>query len=337
MDCFVAALLAMTDLEPNERGFQMQKRKLGGSSLSIAPLVFGCNVFGWTADEKTSLSLIDAFLAHGFDCLDTADMYSIWVPGHVGGESETVIGTWLARGGARDKVVIATKVGADMQAGGKGLSRAHITKSVEQSLKRLNTDYIDLYQSHRDDPDTPMDEVLATYDGLIRAGKVRAIGASNFTAPRLAEALATSAAKGLPRYTCLQPHYNLAHRSDFEGDLEALCVKESIGVIPYYSLAAGFLSGKYRSKAEMQGRARSAAIGHYANERGFGLLKVLDAVAETHKATPVQVALAWLMAKPAVTAPIVSATSVKQLEEILKSVAVKLDADSMAALDKAGA
>ena len=315
----------------------MQKRKLGTSGLTIAPLAFGGNVFGWTADEATSMSLLDAFVAKGFDFIDTADVYSIWAPGHGGGESETMIGRWLKRGGRRDKILIATKVGADMQAGGKGLSRAHIVKSVEGSLKRLGTDYIDLYQSHKDDAETPLEETLQTYADLLKAGKIRAVGASNYDAPRLAVALKTSAAKGLPRYATLQPHYNLAQRSIFEGDLQKLCLAEGLGVIPYWSLASGFLTGKYRATADTAGRTRGGSAGAYLNARGFGILAALDAVAARMAATPAQIALAWLSAQPGITAPIVSATSVAQLDEIMKSVEIELDAAAIAALNQASA
>ncbi len=314
----------------------MEKRRLGTSGLTIAPLVFGGNVFGWTTDERTSFSLIDAFLERGFDLVDTADVYSIWAPGHVGGESETMIGKWIARGGQRDRIKIATKVGMDMRAGGKGLSKAHIVKSVENSLRRLQTDYIDLYQSHVDDADTPLEETLRAYDDLVKAGKVRAIGASNYDAARLGEALALSGSLGLPAYSTLQPHYNLVKRDVFEGPLQKLCLEKGLGVIPFWSLAAGFLTGKYRSKEDFAGRARSHTLVTYGDARGFAVLDVLRGVAERLGATPAQVSLAWLLAQPAVTAPIVSATSVTQLDEILHAVDLLLDADALAALAQAG-
>jgi aryl-alcohol dehydrogenase-like predicted oxidoreductase len=315
----------------------MEKRKLGTSGLTIAPLAFGGNVFGWTADETTSMSLIDAFLDAGFDFIDTADVYSIWAPGHTGGESEIMIGKWIARSGRRGSLKIATKVGMDMKAGGKGLSKAHILKSVETSLRRLQTDYIDLYQSHQDDKDTPLEETLRTYDDLIKAGKVRAIGASNYTAPRLVEALKLSVSAGLPRYATLQPHYNLIKRSDFEGELQDLCLREGLGVIPYWSLAAGLLTGKYASPADFAGKARGQTLETYGDARGFAIVKVLGDVAARLGATSAQVALAWLLAQPGVTAPIVSATSLTQLADILKAVEVKLDTEALAVLKAAGA
>jgi aryl-alcohol dehydrogenase-like predicted oxidoreductase len=315
----------------------MQKRRLGNSGLEIAPLMFGGNVLGWTADEAASFALLDRFVAAGFDAIDTADVYSRWAPGHKGGESEVVLGRWLAKRGGRDKVVIATKVGNDMPGVGKGLSKAHIMRSVEDSLKRLQTDYIDLYQSHIDDAATPLEETLAVYDDLVKAGKVRAIGASNYEAPRLAEALKTSAARKLPRYESLQPLYNLTDRASFEKELQGLCVKENVGVIPYYGLAAGFLTGKYRSEADFAKSARGGGMKKYLNERGQRILAALDEVAARLKATPAQVALAWLMARPAVTAPIASATSLEQMEDLIASVRLKLDADAIKALDSASA
>jgi aryl-alcohol dehydrogenase-like predicted oxidoreductase len=317
--------------------FQMGKRTLGTSGLAFEPIVFGGNVFGWTADEATSFSIIDRFIERGFSMIDTADVYSIWVEGHHGGESETIIGNWLQRGGARDKIQIATKVGMDMRAGGKGLAKSHILASVDASLKRLKTDYIDLYQAHADDAAVPLDETLEAFASLVAAGKVRAIGASNYEAPRLAEALAVSKAKGLPRYISLQPHYNLANRKLFEGDSQDLCVAENIGVIPYYSLASGFLTGKYRSADAAAGRARGRGVEPYLNPRGFNLLAELDAIAADLKATPAQISLAWLLAQPAITAPIVSATSLAQLDDVLDATKVKLDEHALDRLDKASA
>ena len=313
----------------------MQKRRLGNSGLEIAPLMFGGNVLGWTADEAVSFALLDRFVAAGFDAIDTADVYSRWAPGHKGGESEIVLGRWLAKRGGRDKVVIATKVGNDMPGVGKGLSKAHIMRSVEDSLKRLQTDYIDLYQSHIDDAATPLEETLAVYDDLIKAGKVRAIGASNYEAPRLAEALKTSAARKLPRYESLQPLYNLTDRAGFEKELQGLCVKENVGVIPYYGLAAGFLTGKYRSETDFAKSTRGGGMKKYLNERGLRILKALDEVAARLKATPAQVALAWLMARPAITAPIASATSLEQMQDLIASASLKLDAEAIKALDSA--
>jgi len=315
----------------------MAMRRLGTSDLVFEPIVFGGNVFGWTADEATSFALIDRFVERGFAMIDTADVYSIWVPGHRGGESETIIGKWLERGGARNRILIATKCGMDMGKGGKGLSRKHILASVDASLKRLRTDYIDLYQAHADDASVPLEETLEAFASLIAAGKVRAIGASNYTAPRLAEALAVSKAQGLARYVSLQPHYNLANRTQFEGALQDLCVAEGIGVIPYYSLAGGFLSGKYRKSEDLVGRARARTAGQYLNERGLNLLAEIDRVAAAHKATPAQIALAWLLAQPGITAPIVSATSLDQLDEILASTKIALGAEALTRLDKASA
>jgi aryl-alcohol dehydrogenase-like predicted oxidoreductase len=315
----------------------MEKRKLGNSGLEFAPLAFGGNVFGWTADEATSFKLLDGYVDAGFSFVDTADVYSRWAPGNKGGESETVIGNWLRNGGKRDRVLIATKCGMEMAPDRKGLSRAHIVRSVDASLKRLNTDHIDLFQSHRDDPETPQEETLQTYDELIKAGKIRAIGASNFEAPRLAEAAAISKAKGLPRYESLQPHYNLAERGLFEGALENECLKEGIGVIPYYSLASGFLSGKYRSDADLGKSMRGAGVKKYLNERGFAILAALDAAAEKLNANPTQVALAWLLQRKAITAPIVSATSLAQLHDLVAGARLELDPASVAAIDKASA
>jgi aryl-alcohol dehydrogenase-like predicted oxidoreductase len=315
----------------------MQKRRLGNSGLDIAPLMFGGNVFGWTADEPTSFALLDRFLAAGGNAIDTADVYSRWAPGHKGGESEVVLGRWLAARRGRDRVVIATKVGNDMPGVGKGLRKAHIMRSCEDSLKRLQTDYIDLYQSHVDDGATPLEETLAAYAELIGSGKVRAIGASNYEAPRLAEALRTSAAEKLPRYESLQPLYNLSDRAGFEKELQPLCVKENVGVIPYYGLAAGFLTGKYRSAADFGKSPRGGGMKKYLNERGLRILAALDQVAARLKVTPAAVALAWLMQRPGITAPIASATTLGQLEEILAAARLKLDGEALKALDSASA
>jgi aryl-alcohol dehydrogenase-like predicted oxidoreductase len=312
----------------------MKKRQLGKSDLYVAPLCLGGNVFGWTADEAMSLTLLDGFIAAGFNFIDTADVYSKWAPGHHGGESETVIGDWLKRRGRRDDVIIATKVGSDMGLGKKGLSKAYIMRAAEDSLRRLGTDYIDLYQSHRDDPDTPIEETLEAYGALIKAGKVRAIGASNFTAERLVASLDASARHGLPRYETLQPEYNLMVR-DFENDLAPLCARHRIGVIPYFGLASGFLTGKYRSKADLKQSPRGEDVEQYLTPRGFTVLSALDAVAARHHATPAQVALAWLMAK--VTAPIASATSPKQLGDLVASAQLTLDPADIGDLDAASA
>lgn len=315
----------------------MEKRQLGRSGIAVSPLIFGGNVFGWTVDEATSFDLLDAFVDTGFDCIDTADMYSRWKPGNQGGESETIIGRWMKARGNRAKVVIATKCGMEMGPGKVGLSRRYIVEAVEQSLKRLQTDVIDLYQSHKDDPDTPVEETMEAHAALVKAGKVRAIGASNFSAPRLSQALAVSAAKGLPRYETLQPNYSLASRDTFEGDLQALCVNEGLGVIPYYSLASGFLTGKYRTDADTAGKPRGGGVQKFLNPRGFAILAALDDAARQHAATPAQVALAWLLAQPAIAAPIASATSRAQLAEILAAPRLKLDAETLAKLTAASA
>ena len=315
----------------------MNRRKLGNSGLEISPLVFGGNVFGWTADEASSFKLLDAFVAAGFNAIDTADVYSKWAPGHLGGESETILGKWLKRSGNRDKVIVATKVGMEMGPGKKGLSRSYILRAAEDSLQRLQTDYIDLYQSHIDDADTAIEETLGAYADLIAQGKVRAIGASNYTADRFAAALEISKKTGLPRYQSLQPNYNLYDRADFEAELEPLCLKEGIGVINYYPLASGFLSGKYRSESDVEKRPRARMLKKYVNERGFKILQALDNVAEKYNATPARVALAWLFARPSITAPIVSATSVEQLNDLVASVELKLDRHSIELLNQASA
>src|ERR1700733_584490 len=313
----------------------MEKRRLGQSSLNVPPITFGCNVFGWTADEKASFALLDAWLDAGFNFLDTADVYARWAKGNSGGESETIIGKWLKARGNRDKIVLATKLGIEMATGKKGLSRAYMQSAIEDSLRRLQTDYIDLYQSHRDDPDTPIEETLAAYQDLIKQGKVRVIGASNFTAPRLAASLETSARLGLPRYETFQPLYSLVERGEFEGELEALCLKETVGVIGYYSLASGFLTGKYRSAADTAGRARGSRAETYMNEKGFRTLAALDAVAKAHNAKPGQIALAWLIARPSVTAPIASATTMDQLAEMVMAPEIKRTPAEIAQIDAA--
>jgi aryl-alcohol dehydrogenase-like predicted oxidoreductase len=315
----------------------MQKRKLGNSGLEIAPLVLGGNVFGWTADQTTSSKLLDAFVDAGLNAVDTADVYSNWVPGNKGGESETVIGRWLKARGGRDRVVIITKVGWDRRAEGKGLAREQILKDAEASLKRLQTDYIDLYLSHADDKVTPLEETLAAHQTLLGQGKVRAIGASNYTASRLAEALETSAAKQLPRYEVLQPHYNLYEREGYEAELEPLALKEKIGVIPYSSLASGFLTGKYRSEADFSKSPRGSGVRRMLNERGLRILQALDEVSARLQSRPAEVALAWLMARPGITAPIASATSLEQLEELIASTRLQLDAEAVTQLNAASA
>lgn len=315
----------------------MKRRKLGNSGLEIAPLVFGGNVFGWTVDEPTAFTLLDAFVAAGGNCIDTADVYSHWVPGNAGGESETMIGKWLRRPGNREKVVLVTKVGKDMGAGRKGLSKAYILRAVEDSLARLQTDRIDLYLSHEDDRQTPLEETLEAYAQLIRQGKVRAIGASNYDAPRLAQALALSRQHGWPSYHCLQPLYNLYDREQYETELEPLCRTEGLGVITYFSLASGFLSGKYRSKADLAKSPRGGSVGKYLNERGERIIQALEQVANTHKAGMASVAVAWLLARESVTAPIASATSLDQLQSLIAATELKLGHAAMEQLDKASA
>ncbi|MDP4022506.1 aldo/keto reductase [Methylobacterium sp. NEAU 140] len=315
----------------------MEKRRIGRSDLAVAPFCLGGNVFGWTADEPTSFAILDRYVEAGFDFIDTADVYSRWAPGHVGGESETVIGRWLAaRPGAREKIVLATKVGMDMGEAGQGLSPAHIERACEASLRRLGTDRIDLYQSHVDDASVPLEETLRAYERLIAAGKVRAIGASNHDAARLGEALSVASERGLPRYECLQPDYSLAARG-YEAELEPLCREREVGVIGYFSLAAGFLTGKYRSAGAAAGRARENRVAKYLNPRGFALLDVLDAVARDLGGSPAQVALAWVIARPGITAPIASATSVAQLDELLGAVRLTLPQEAVARLDAASA
>ena len=313
----------------------MQTRKLGNSGLEIAPLAFGGNVFGWTIDEPTSFQLLDAFVAAGFNFIDTADLYARWKPGNSGGESETIIGNWLKQTGKRDKVLIATKVGMDMGPGKKGLSRPYILAAAEESLKRLQTDHIDLYQSHIDDPQTPLEETLGAYAQLIKQGKVRAIGASNYNAARLAESLRVSREHGLPAYQSLQPHYNLVEREDFEKDLEPLCLKHNVGVISYFSLARGFLTGKYRSEKDLAKSVRGDGVKKYLNERGLRVLAALDSVAGRLNSTPARVAIAWLIARPSITAPIASATSLDQLNDLIEATKLKVDRASIEELDKA--
>jgi aryl-alcohol dehydrogenase-like predicted oxidoreductase len=315
----------------------MDKRRLGRSDLMVSPLCLGGNVFGWTADEATSFKLLDAYVDAGLNFIDTADVYSTWAAGNKGGESEAIIGKWMKARGKRDQVVIATKVGSEMAPDRKGLSKSYIRSAVEDSLRRLQTDVIDLYQSHRDDPDTPQQETLEAYAELIREGKVRAIGASNFTAARMTEALAISAQHGLPRYESLQPKYNLYDRSEYEAELEPLCRKEEIGVFPYYGLASGFLTGKYRSEADFGKSVRGGRMATYLNDRGKRILSALDNVAARKDATPAQVALAWLMARSGLTAPIASATSVDQLHDIVKATRLRLDEADITELDKASA
>lgn len=313
----------------------MRHRPLGRSGLSTAPLVFGGNVFGWTADEATSHRLLDAFVDGGFNAVDTADVYSAWVPGHEGGESESVIGRWLQASGKRDKVLILTKVA--MWPKQPGLSAANIAAAVEGSLKRLRTDYIDLYQSHQDDANTPIDETLEAFDRLVKAGKVRAVGASNFSVERLRGSLEISKAKGLARYETLQPKFNLVDREQVEGAMAELTQAEGVGVIPYYGLGAGFLSGKYRAEADFEGKARGRTIlRDYWNDKGRAVLAALDDAAAEVGASQAQVALAWVMAHPLITAPIASATSVAQLDELMAAARLELPGEVWRRLDEAG-
>ena len=315
----------------------MKKRQLGRSGLQVSPLCFGGNVFGWTADEATSFKLLDGFTDAGLDFIDTADVYSRWVPGHMGGESETIIGKWLKQSGKRDKVIIATKLGMEMAADKKGLSRAYMMRAVEDTLRRLQTDYIDLYQSHSDDAQTPLEETMQAFAELIEQGKVRAIGASNYKADRLAESLEVSRRLGIPRYESLQPFYNLYDRDRYEAELEPLCLKEEIGVISYFSLAKGFLSGKYRSEADLSKSPRGQGVKAYLDERGFRILAALDELAKQHNATPAQVSLAWLIARPSITAPIASATTLEQLDDLIAATKLELDEAAIEKLNEASA
>ncbi len=316
----------------------MELRTLGRSGLQVSPLAFGGNVFGWTVDEALSFRLLDAWLDAGFNFIDTADVYSAWVPGHTGGESENIIGKWLRQTGKRNRVVLATKVGKPMGEGKVSLAPAYIRQAVDASLRRLKTDHIDLYQSHDDDAGTPQEESLGAFAELIKAGKVRAIGASNFSAPRLAEALDVSERLGLPRYESLQPLYNLYDRAAFEDALEPLCLERGVGVINFYALAAGFLTGKYRSAADANKSARGGnTTKKYLNARGLRILDALDQVAGPLGATPGQVAIAWQIARPSITAPIASATSVRQLDELVNASQLKLPPEVFAVLDAASA
>jgi aryl-alcohol dehydrogenase-like predicted oxidoreductase len=314
---------------------KMRTRSLGNSGLEVAPLAFGGNVFGWTVDEAMSFRLLDAFIAAGFNLIDTADVYSRFASGNRGGESETIIGKWLKQGGRRDKVIIATKVGLEMDPHRKGLSKAYILRAAEDSLRRLQTDYIDLYQSHRDDPGTPLDETLQAYAELMEQGKVRAIGASNYTAERLSRALALSRRHGLPRYESLQMEYNLYDRAEYEKTLEPVCIENGLGVLTYFSLASGFLTGKYKSPADVANKARGDFVKKYMNERGLRIVDALDQVAKRLHAMPAQIALAWLMARRTVTAPIASATNLAQLKELVGATRLELDEGSMVLLNRA--
>ncbi len=315
----------------------MEQRTLGRSTLKVTPLALGGNVFGWTADEQTSFTVLDAFVDAGFNFIDTADTYARWAHNGVGGQSETILGRWFTKSGKRDRVVLATKVGGEMGENRKGLSKAYILREVEDSLSRLQTEYIDLYQAHFDDEKTPQEETLEAFNELVAQGKVRAIGASNFSAQRLRSALDISESRGFARYETLQPEYNLYDREGFERELASLCEEEGVGVIPYFSLAAGFLTGKYRTAADLHGRSRSGMVQKYLNPRGMRIIEALDTVAGNLGATPAQVALAWLLTRPTVAAPIASATSVHQLHDLMKSVELRLDSGALATLDAASA
>jgi aryl-alcohol dehydrogenase-like predicted oxidoreductase len=315
--------------------FFMLKRQIGRSSLQVPVLCLGGNVFGWTVNEQESFRLLDAALDAGLNFIDTADVYSRWVSGHAGGESETVIGKWFARSGRRSQVVLATKLGLDMGDGKKGLNKKYIAEAVEASLSRLQTDYIDLYQAHTNDAETPLEETLAAFGSLVEQGKVRVIGASNYTGARLKEALEISQKNNLPRYESLQPNYSLVERSAFESDLLPVVQAYGIGVIPYFSLAAGFLTGKYRSKQDAAGKARGQMVEKYLNDRGFAVLNALDEVAAELQLTPARVALAWLIAKPGITAPIASATSLDQLNDLEAATRLQLPPAAIARLDAA--
>ena len=313
----------------------MEKRQLGNSGLETAPLAFGGNVFGWTIDEKTSFELLDVFTDAGFDLIDTADSYSRWKSGNQGGESETIIGNWMKQRNNRKKIIVATKVGSDMGGNKKGLSKNYIFQAVEDSLKRLQTDYIDVYQSHYDDLSIPVAETIDAYSELIRQGKIRTFGASNFSVERLTESLIYSEQNGLPRYQTYQPEYNLYDREGFEKEYQAICVEHGIGVISYFSLASGFLSGKYRSENDLSKSARGRGIKKYLNERGHLILNALDEVAFYYETTPASISLAWLMAQPAVVAPIASATNTQQLKELINAAHLQLDEDTIDLLNKA--
>ncbi len=313
----------------------MKTRTLGASGLQVSPLCLGGNVFGWTADEPASFKILDAFVAAGLNFIDTADVYSRWIPGHQGGESETVIGNWLKRTGNRSKVVLATKAGMEMGPDKKGLSKPYILRAAEDSLRRLQTDYIDLYQSHKDDETTPLQETLEAYSQLVKQGKVRAIGASNYSTERLAHALQVSEQHSYPSYVCLQPLYNLCERPAYEATLEPLCREKNLAVIPYFSLASGFLTGKYRSEEDLSKSPRGQMVKKYLNERGFRILQALDQVAKQHNSTPGKVSLAWLLARPGITAPIASATTLEQLRDLIDATNLELDHSSVKLLNQA--
>lgn len=316
----------------------MEKRKLGSTDLLVSPVTFGGNVFGWTLDEKKSFEILDGFFAADFNFIDTADVYSRWVPGHEGGESERIIGNWMKSRNNRNKVILATKAGSNMAVDGKkDLSKKYIIKAIDASLKRLQTDYVDLYQSHYDDPETPVEETLEAYDQLIKAGKIRWIGASNFSAERLKESLEASKRLSLPKYQTFQPEYNLYQREGFEKELEQICLDNHLGVINYYALASGFLTGKYRSEADLGKSPRGGGVKNFMNDRGFRILKALDEVSEQYNSSNASVALAWLIARPSVSSPIASVTSLGQLDDLIRAASLKLSVEDISILDEASA
>jgi aryl-alcohol dehydrogenase-like predicted oxidoreductase len=312
----------------------MEKRKLGNTDIEVAPIAFGGNVFGWTIQEETSFEILDKFTEQGFNLIDTADVYSKWNPGNQGGESETIIGKWMKSRKNRDQVVISTKVGGDMGSGRKGLSKDYVVTAVEASLTRLQTDYIDLYFSHFDDLETPVEETLEAYDQLIKAGKVRIIGASNFSPERLKEAIEASK-QTLPKYQVYQPEYNLYNREKYESQYEPLIVEHQLSVINYYALASGFLTGKYRAEADLNKSPRGGGVKDFLNEKGFRILKALDQVAEQHQAAPASVAIAWLIARPSITAPIASVTNTIQLGDLSSAASLQLSKEDIGMLDQA--
>lgn len=315
----------------------MQKRILGKTGLEVSPLTLGGNVFGWTIDEQQSFEILSAWVAAGFNFIDTADSYSNWIPGNKGGESETIIGNWIKKQGNRSEVIISTKLGSEMGPGKKGLSKKYILEAAEASLLRLQSDYIDLYQSHWPDPSTPHEESLEAYSRLLKEGKVRAIGASNFSAQQLTDSLEASRVNNLPSYQTLQPLYNLYDRAVFEQELEKICLDNNIGVINYYALASGFLTGKYRSESDFSKSPRGGGVKKYLNDLGLRILKALDEVAERYNSTPASVSIAWLLTRPVVSAPIASATSIEQLNDLSEAVKLQLDKDAVELLDKASA
>ncbi|HVT82885.1 MAG TPA: aldo/keto reductase [Phycisphaerae bacterium] len=312
-------------------------RPLGRSGISVPTLCFGGNIFGWTVDEPTSFTLLDTLVARGFTFIDTADVYSKWVPGHAGGESETILGKWMKSRGNRQQIILATKCGMELAPDKKGLSKKYILQAIDASLARLQTDYVDLYQAHKDDPAVPLEETMEVFDQVVKAGKARAVGASNYSGERLAAALAVSERLGIARFECLQPHYNLAERADFEKNLQSVCARHQIGVIPYFSLASGFLTGKYRSEADLAKSPRGKSAQKYLNPRGLRILAALDNVSTALRATPAQVALAWLIANPIISAPIASATSVQQLEDLVAATRLNLAPEHIAELSAASA